>query len=100
MACLSCAVTYKPIGQRIDEQGTLHEPFALIPLGYLTGTAALVTSTAALITSRKRRDGSAMPRRRFTGDGTGPRKATAPPNHYIVDWKDPAQPEKGTVWFW
>ena len=51
VTCLSCAVAYKSIGQRIDEKGALHEPFALIPLGYLTGTAALVTSTAALITS-------------------------------------------------
>ncbi len=56
VACLSCAVAYKLIGHRIDERGTLHEPFALIPLGYLTGTAAILTGTAALITSRKRRD--------------------------------------------
>ena len=49
-------MAYKSIGQRIDERGTLREPFALIPLGYLTGTAALVTGTAGFITSRKRRD--------------------------------------------
>ena len=41
-----------------------------------------------------------MPRRRFIGDGTAPHKATAPPNHFIVCWKDPAQPEKGTVWLY
>lgn len=38
-----------------------------------------------------------MTRRRFIGDGTGPRMATAPPNHYIVCWKDPAQPVQATV---
>ncbi|MFZ9270947.1 MAG: DUF3955 domain-containing protein [Prochlorococcaceae cyanobacterium] len=56
VACLSSAVAYKSIGQRIDERGMLQEPFALIPLGYLTGAAALVTGSAALITSRRRRD--------------------------------------------
>lgn len=38
VSCLGCTVAYKPIGQRIDDQGILQEPFALIPLGYLTGT--------------------------------------------------------------
>ena len=56
VACVSCTVAYKSIGHRIDERGTLLEPLALIPIGYLTGTAALVTGSAALITSRKRRD--------------------------------------------
>jgi hypothetical protein len=54
-ACLSCAVAYKLIGQRIDERGRLHEPFALIPLGYLAGTAALMTGSAAVITSSRRK---------------------------------------------
>ena len=40
VACLGCTVAYKAIGQRIDDQGVLQEPFALIPLGYLTGTTA------------------------------------------------------------
>lgn len=53
VACLSCAVAYKAIGQHIDNRGILREPFALIPLGYLTGTAALVTGTAAFIASRR-----------------------------------------------
>lgn len=41
-----------------------------------------------------------MTRRRYPGDGLGPTSATVPRNRYIVCWKDPAQPEKGTVWFW
>jgi len=50
--CLGCAVTYKVIGQRIDEQGVLQEPFVLIPLGYLSGAAAVVTGIAALTCKR------------------------------------------------
>ena len=42
-------------GIRIDKDGTLHEPFGFIPLGYLSASSALVTATAAFITSRKRR---------------------------------------------
>jgi len=38
--------------------------------------------------------------RRNRGNDTGPISATAPRNHYIVYWKDAAQPEKATVWFW
>ena len=41
-----------------------------------------------------------MTRRRYPGDGLGPTSATVPRNRYIVCWKDPVQPEKGTVWFW
>lgn len=41
-----------------------------------------------------------MTRRRYPGDGLGPTSASVPRNRYIVCWKDPAQPEKGTVWFW
>jgi hypothetical protein len=48
-------VAYRAIGVRVDEQGVLREAFALIPLGYLTGTAALVNGTAALITGQRRR---------------------------------------------
>jgi len=56
VACISCAVGYQAIGVRIDKDGTLREPFALIPIGFLMGAASVVTGTAALITSRKRRD--------------------------------------------
>lgn len=31
---LSCAVAYRSIGNRVDQQGILREPFALIPFGY------------------------------------------------------------------
>ena len=41
-----------------------------------------------------------MTRRRYPGEGLGATSATVPRNRYIVCWKDPAQPEKGTVWFW
>ena len=41
-----------------------------------------------------------MSRRRYPGDGLGPTSVTVQRNHYIVCWKDPAQTEKGTAWFW
>lgn len=55
VACIACGVAYRVIGVHIDSNGTLREAFALIPIGYLTGTAAIVTAGAALISRRRRR---------------------------------------------
>jgi len=41
-----------------------------------------------------------MKRRRYPGDGDRPPSAAAPRNDYIVLWKSPGQPEKGTIWIW
>jgi len=54
VGCVSCAVAYQAIGLRIDSDGTLREPFALIPIGYLMGSAAIVTGAAALVTAVQR----------------------------------------------
>lgn len=54
LGCVSCAVAYRTIGVRIDSDGTLREPFALIPIGYLIGSAAIVTGAAALFTAVQR----------------------------------------------
>ncbi|PPR08678.1 MAG: hypothetical protein CFH44_00822 [Proteobacteria bacterium] len=32
---LICAIAFNSIGQTIDENGILHEPFGLIPLSYI-----------------------------------------------------------------
>jgi hypothetical protein len=52
VACVSGGVAYRLIGVRIDSDGNLREPFALIPIAYLTGAASLVAGTAALLTRR------------------------------------------------
>jgi hypothetical protein len=31
----TCFLTFKVMGARVDSHGVLHEPFALVPLGYL-----------------------------------------------------------------
>lgn len=55
IACIACVVAYRMIGVHIDSNGVLHEAFALIPLGYLTGAAAIVTGVAALVSRRRGR---------------------------------------------
>ena len=52
--CIACGVAYRVIGVHIDSNDTLHEAFALIPIGYLSGTAAIVTGTAALVSKRRK----------------------------------------------
>ncbi|WP_240037764.1 DUF3955 domain-containing protein [Aeromonas sobria] len=32
---LACFVAFELIGSTVDENGTLHEPFGLIPIGFL-----------------------------------------------------------------
>jgi len=38
---LGCALLFHFLGGSVDEQGVLHEPFALIPLGWMFLVAAL-----------------------------------------------------------
>lgn len=42
---LACGLAYKAIGQRIDPDGTLREPFFLIP----SSAALLLASSASLV---------------------------------------------------
>ena len=37
-----CFVAYILIGSEVDESGILHEPFALLPLGYVFGIIGVV----------------------------------------------------------
>jgi hypothetical protein len=41
-----------------------------------------------------------MGRGRAPGDGLGPTSRTFPRNNYLVFWKSPGHPEKGTIWLW
>ncbi|WP_438983748.1 DUF3955 domain-containing protein [Vulcanococcus sp.] len=59
VGCVSCAVAYQAIGVQIDSDGTLREPFALIPIGYLMGSAAIVTGAPALFTAGSSKRGLA-----------------------------------------
>ena len=38
----ACFTSFKLIGSRVDASGMLHEPFALIPLGWLAGLVGAV----------------------------------------------------------
>ena len=49
IAAVSCAVAYRVIGTTVDRNGGLHEPFALIPIGYLMGAGAIATASAVVL---------------------------------------------------
>lgn len=55
-ASLLCAVSFYRIGSRVDANGTLQEPFALIPLGYASGLAGVVSGLVALALPGPRRN--------------------------------------------
>jgi len=46
---IACAVAYSLIGSYVDEAGMLHEPFGLIPIGYLSVFIGLVIGIVGLI---------------------------------------------------
>ena len=58
IAAVSCAVAYRVIGTTVDRKGVLHEPFALIPIGYLLGGAAIATASAAVLRQGRGQKGS------------------------------------------
>ena len=58
IAAVSCAVAYRVIGTTVDRKGVLHEPFALIPIGYLLGGAAIATACAAVLRQGRGQKGS------------------------------------------
>nr|WP_241201145.1 DUF3955 domain-containing protein [Lysobacter enzymogenes] len=52
----ACAAGYRAIGAQIDAEGFLHEPFPLIPLGYLSFfVGAVCAATAGVRALRRRR---------------------------------------------
>ncbi len=46
---VTCEILYRWIGVRVDVNGVLREPFALIPIGYLLACGALGTGIAWLL---------------------------------------------------
>ncbi|CND12739.1 MULTISPECIES: DUF3955 domain-containing protein [Yersinia pseudotuberculosis complex] len=53
---LGCFISKALAGSYIDEDGVLHEPFFLIPLGYLFLLVALIALITFLIAKYKERD--------------------------------------------
>ena len=47
----TCLLAFNLIGSTIDAQGILHEPFGLIPIGWLLIVIGVLTGTAAIIRS-------------------------------------------------
>jgi hypothetical protein len=52
-----CWMAYARIGSYVDAQGFLHEPFGLIPLGYLLGFAGIVLLVLARVFRPKNKAG-------------------------------------------
>ena len=50
---LGCALAFQWIGSSVDAKGVLHEPFALIPIGYLL-IAGSATCLVVAFARRKR----------------------------------------------
>ncbi|QXC33471.1 DUF3955 domain-containing protein [Aeromonas sp. FDAARGOS 1407] len=55
LAGLCCFLAFHQIGATLDTQGVLHEPFALIPLGYLLLFAGAVLALVPLHSVLRRR---------------------------------------------
>ncbi|XEI31345.1 DUF3955 domain-containing protein [Aeromonas veronii] len=46
---LACSVAFELIGSTVDENGTLHEPFGLIPIGFLFVAVGVLLTLPGLI---------------------------------------------------
>ena len=46
---LACFVAFEVIGVTVDDNGLLHEPFALIPIGFLFVTLGVLLALSGLI---------------------------------------------------
>ncbi|MEY4298760.1 MAG: hypothetical protein RLZZ423_1939 [Cyanobacteriota bacterium] len=46
---VACGILYRWIGVRVEANGLLREPFALIPIGYLLAFAGMGTGIAGLL---------------------------------------------------
>ncbi len=49
LAGLGCFVAFNLLGSTLDAQGFLHEPFALLPLGYLLLFTGMVLTVIPLL---------------------------------------------------
>lgn len=52
---IGCVLRYQQIGSYVDDDGMLHEPFALIPIGYLLAFLGLILGIASIAQSITRR---------------------------------------------
>ena len=46
---LACLAAFRIIGSSVDENGMLHEPFALLPIGFLLLVAGALFAVVSLL---------------------------------------------------
>ncbi|MEV3825058.1 DUF3955 domain-containing protein [Aeromonas caviae] len=56
LAGLGCFVAFNLLGSTLDAQGFLHEPFALLPLGYLLLFTSMVLTVIPLLRKGRTRE--------------------------------------------
>ncbi len=56
LAGLGCFVAFNLLGSTLDAQGFLHEPFALLPLGYLLLFTGMVLTVIPLLRKGRTRE--------------------------------------------
>ncbi len=56
LAGLGCFVAFNLLGTTVDTQGFLHEPFALLPLGYLLLFTGMVLTVIPLLRKGRTRE--------------------------------------------
>ena len=56
-----CAVAYELIGSHVDADGWLREPFALIPVGWLSGLAGVSLVVLGLLLRHRRKNNTPHP---------------------------------------
>ncbi|HCM13122.1 MAG TPA: group-specific protein [Lachnospiraceae bacterium] len=55
LAAIICFISYHIIGAKVLPDGTLVEPFALIPIGYLFVLVFIISLICSLLFSRKQK---------------------------------------------
>lgn len=55
LACVSCFAAFSMIGSTVDANGILHEPFGLIPIGYLFALLAVIFGVCLLVGAVKKK---------------------------------------------
>ncbi|MFQ2404213.1 DUF3955 domain-containing protein [Aeromonas caviae] len=56
LAGLGCFLAFNLLGSTLDAQGFLHEPFALLPLGYLQLFTGMVLTVIPLLRKGRTRE--------------------------------------------
>ena len=60
VVAISCIPIYNFIGATVDENGVLHEPFFLVPLGIVMFLAGLIIGIIALFSQAKEKKQAAI----------------------------------------